>query len=272
MLGALGVAAVAARSYRPFADSEAGATGRAPSSAFIDTTFTLALCLIVGLTLVALVVIPSLRGTKKRQGHASMQGLVAYLAFIVIAVAIGQHVVRRPFQIGQKQQNGEAAFPGQPRQPVTPTAGHTRSPEIVWPLAIGVVLLVAGALVVLFVLSRRRAHAMRSETGPAEQLAASLDHAIDDLRGEPDPRKAVVAAYARMETALAVFGLPRRAAEAPYEYLGRAGRELRAETSMASLTELFEEAKFSEHAIREDMRERAIDALTAVRDEVRSVA
>ena len=33
--------------------------------------------------------------------------------------------------------------------------------------------------------------------------------------------------------------------------------------------ELFEEAKFSEHAIGEEMRERAVDALGAVRDEVR---
>lgn len=272
VLAALGVAAIAARSYRPFASSEASTTGRAPSSTFVDTSFTLALCLIVGLALIALYVLPSLRGTRKRKGNASMHGLIAYLTFIVVAVAIGQHVVRRPFQIGKKQDSGEATFPGQPQHHATPAAGHTRSPEIVWPVAIVAALLAAGLVVALIVSSRRRTRVVRDDTGSPDQLAAALDDAIDDLRHEPDPRKAVVAAYARMESALALFGLPRRSAEAPYEYLGRTGRELRAETSMASLTESFEEAKFSEHPIGEDMREQAIAALTAIRNDVRLAA
>ena len=73
-----------------------------------------------------------------------------------------------------------------------------------------------------------------------------------------------------MEQALTVYGLPRRPAEAPYEYLRRVARELEAEQPVAALTELFEVAKFSEHAVDEAMRGRAIEALTAVRQEVQA--
>ena len=56
---------------------------------------------------------------------------------------------------------------------------------------------------------------------------------------------------ARMEQALTVYGLPRKPAEAPYEYLHRVARELEAEGPVEALTELFEEAKFSEHSVDE---------------------
>ena len=62
--------------------------------------------------------------------------------------------------------------------------------------------------------------------GPLEEsllpaLADVLDETLDDLRAERDPRRAVIAAYARMERALAAYGFPRDAAEAPDEYLER---------------------------------------------------
>lgn len=272
VLAALAVAAVAARSYRPFVGDEASATGRAPSNAFVDSSFTIVLCLIAALAIVALVSLPFLRGSKKRRGRASLQGLITYLVFMVVAVAIGQHVARRPFQIGQKQDTSDTVFP--PTQPGVHQprpVGHARTPEIVWPIVIGAGVLAAAVVVALYVVSRRRKPENTSAEA-SEAAAAELDDAIDDLRREPDPRKAVVAAYARMESALTLVGLPRRAAEAPFEYLGRAGRELQTESSMASLTASFEEAKFSVHTIGESMRDRAIAALTAVRDEVRSGA
>ena len=53
----------------------------------------------------------------------------------------------------------------------------------------------------------------------AEDLAASISVAIDDLEAEPDARRAVIAAYARMEGALARHGLQRRPSQTPLEYL-----------------------------------------------------
>jgi Domain of unknown function (DUF4129) len=94
---------------------------------------------------------------------------------------------------------------------------------------------------------------------------------LDDLRAEQDPRKAVIAAYSRMERSLASFGLPRRPFEAPVEYLGRVLEELRSGSQAARrLTHLFERAKFSQHTIDQGMKDEAIDAVIALRDELRA--
>ena len=74
-----------------------------------------------------------------------------------------------------------------------------------------------------------------------------------------------------MERALASAGLARRPAEAPVEYLERALLELDASTdAVRRLTELFEWAKFSHHEPEPSMRDDAVEALVAVRDELRA--
>jgi hypothetical protein len=107
--------------------------------------------------------------------------------------------------------------------------------------------------------------------GVAEELVLALGRTIADLRAEPDPRTAVIAAYAQMERALADVGLQRRPEEAPREYLGRVLPDVGAQTaSVERLTELFERAKFSPHTIDAGMKDEAIDALEALRDDLRS--
>ena len=103
-------------------------------------------------------------------------------------------------------------------------------------------------------------------------LAMALDRSIDDLRAEPDPRRAVIAAYRRMESTLAAAGLPRRASEAPREYLERvlAAAELPA-TPPATLTRLFEHAKFGTGGIEPPAREQAFAALVALRAQLRGM-
>jgi len=274
MLAALAVAALAARSYRPFGSDGGGGEGRAASTTFVDSMFTLALILLVALALVSVFVrIGVLRAKAKRHQRASLLGFIAYLAAIVFAVGVGRYVLAHEQRLQAPDQAGEAAFPNRPGKEPVPVSKPTRSPEVVWPLVIAVAVLVGGSVIVLVVVSRRRRSRAASVTPESlDELADALDEAIDDLRREPDPRRAVVAAYARMEHALSVFGVPRRPAEAPYEFLARAGRAIDAKESVANLTDLFEVAKFSEHAIDEDMRGRAIDALSAVRDEVRAAA
>jgi hypothetical protein len=104
---------------------------------------------------------------------------------------------------------------------------------------------------------------------PAQAVAAILDDTLEDLYDERDPRRAVVAAYARMERALAAHGVPRQESEAPAEYLERTLEELSASASSASrLTRLFEWARFSDHPVEPGMKTEAIQALEAVRDEL----
>jgi hypothetical protein len=127
------------------------------------------------------------------------------------------------------------------------------------------------ALVALVWLLREQRRTEPSRTQAAAELAALLERTIADLRAEPDPRKAVIAAYAQMEHALAGVGLARRAEEAPREYLGRVLPDVGAQTeSVERLTRLFERAKFSPHTIDAAMKDEAIDALESLRDDLRS--
>ena len=135
-----------------------------------------------------------------------------------------------------------------------------------------VLALVATALVAWYLsyrARRRRLAAFAEPLGPA--LADVLDDTLDDLRAESDPRKAVIAAYARMERALGAFGLPRHPSEAPDEYLARILADLDvSRRSTSRLTALFSWAKFSGHDVAPEMKDEAIAALEAVRAELRA--
>ena len=58
----------------------------------------------------------------------------------------------------------------------------------------------------------------------ARNLADALDDALDDLRAEADPRRAVIAAYARLERILAANGVARDPSETPESISARARR------------------------------------------------
>ena len=152
----------------------------------------------------------------------------------------------------------------------TPT-GRPEEYEFAWiPVSITLALLaVAVAGVWWSGRSRRRARGELNRNPLANALTDALNESLDDLRAEPDPRRAVIAAYARLERVLALHGLPRKASEAPLEYLGRMLGELSVSPPAAlRLTDLFERAKFSQHAVGPEMKEQAISALETVRDDL----
>jgi len=138
-------------------------------------------------------------------------------------------------------------------------------------LVVVILLAVASAAWYLSYRARRR----RLEPLPEALLPALtdvLEETLDDLRAETDPRRAVIAAYARMERALAAYGLPRRPSEAPDEYLQRIFSDLEVSRRATSrLTALFAWAKFSSHDVVPAMKQEAIEALEAVRGELRAV-
>jgi hypothetical protein len=116
---------------------------------------------------------------------------------------------------------------------------------------------------------KRTAMPLDREQTVVEDFAASIGDAIGDLENEPDARRAVIAAYARMETVLARNGLKRRPSETPVEYLRRIllGLTSRGD-SVSRLTSLFEQAKFSRHTIDDAMKQDAIGALREIRDDL----
>jgi hypothetical protein len=150
------------------------------------------------------------------------------------------------------------------------TSGSSLSSVVVWGL-LGLTLFVLVAALVVVVLRRRRAGAWQGaeEAALAAAVAEAVTRSLDDLRATSDLRRAVIACYARMERALAVAGVRREPFEAPFEYLERVLRHVRASADAArQLTRLFEEAKFSVHPVGEPMRERAVAALVRLREEV----
>jgi hypothetical protein len=190
------------------------------------------------------------------------------LVFMALFTGIGYFVIthghfRERLQ-NQQAQQGQART----RRPVPLKALPARHAHFQWPLALGL-----GALVLLggvWVVRRERGREPAApEASVEEELARAIGSTIDDLRREPDARRAVIAAYANMERILASHGLSRGRAEVPFEYLARVLRVLQVnESSIRSLTELFEYAKFSPHEIDETMKEQAIESLVAVKEDL----
>jgi Domain of unknown function (DUF4129) len=214
-----------------------------------------------------LVASPLATGLTARSEVAEPRRWSHTIAVILIVVAIlfmlsgaGRLGDRGPNRVNPASPTGEQVPQGRGPGRYLPT------PPIDWV----VVLAVFGVAFVGFAAAARMLvhsnKAVRREVEAREALAAILDDTLDDLRAEPDPRKAVIACYSRMERSLASYGLPRRPFEAPEEYLVRVLEELQSGSPAARrLTRLFERAKFSEHSIDDSMKEEAIDAVSELR-------
>lgn len=114
-----------------------------------------------------------------------------------------------------------------------------------------------------------------------------LDRLRQELEGEPHPRQAVRRAYAAAESGFGNPDLARRSTETPGRYLVRtlgsigetpAGGQRRrggeptaggSHAALSGLTELFLLARYSDHAVTEDMRHEAIEAVLELRSHYR---
>jgi hypothetical protein len=102
--------------------------------------------------------------------------------------------------------------------------------------------------------------------GRRAALSEAVDVSLEAIRGEPDPRRAVIAAYVAMERSLSRAGMGRHRSEAPLEYLRRViAAPTGAGDDVRTVTLLFQHARFSQHAVEESMRSRAIDSLGRIR-------
>lgn len=197
--------------------------------------------------------------------------VIRNLVFVLLILGLG---LARLFWHGKIHLSFHAPALTPPPHAGKVAGGHRATtayqPTFQWPVLYGTILL-AVLVAAWFWWLRRNAPpaAELREPTVAEDVAASIADAIDDLEAEPDARLAVIAAYARMERAFDRHGLERRPSETPAEYLRRilTGLGSRAEP-VARLTELFEQAKFSAHPIDGSMKRDAIDALRAIRSDL----
>jgi hypothetical protein len=270
LLGLLALVAVAATGAAP----DAGGAQR-PSQWALDVVASLVLVTLVpGSLLLVLVIllrpqamleVTAARRERKRGLGASLTGVGLGVVLIVLAV---------------RRLSGEDAGSNAPLVPAGGLGGGVPARPAAYepsfalvPVIVTLAVLGIGALAAVAYLRARRSDGEPGSEGVAVAIGEVLDEAVDDLRAERDARRAVIAAYARLERVLAAYGLPRRPSEAPEEYLERVLPALEVSgTAVARLTTLFGAAKFSQHDVGAAMKEEALDALETARDELRLAA
>ena len=176
----------------------------------------------------------------------------------------------------------QAPPPPRPRQipfdneSSTPSGPDARTS---WTVLLLVALLLAGsALATRWAARRGQDPAGDEDLDEAQQdevdlLVAAVDAADEGLHRHADPRAAVLAAYAAMagqlSGGLARRGRAARRSDTATELLDRAVAAGLVDGAPArTLTELFREARFSEHPMGEDARRSALDCLARVRGEL----
>jgi hypothetical protein len=144
-------------------------------------------------------------------------------------------------------------------------------PVVTW--TFGILALAAGvgalALALWVALSDRLTEwwTATSRAAPRPPLAEAVAESLEDLRSEPDPRRAIIRCYARFERVAADSGLARKPWLTPMEFLRETLERLPLpRAAVQTLTGLFELARFSNRTLGEGERGRALRAL----DEIRS--
>jgi hypothetical protein len=270
VLGAVVLVAIAARGSTSTGDS----SSRKPSDALLDVFFGLYVVAMIAGAVMFVYLLVLRRHLKAQTGQAPRKSLLQMLTSMVILLAVSALLARRlmnwerPPPVEAEEAVGQAQTI--PVDATTTPPPTTYEPGVSW-----IAVTITVALIVLAVaawwLSGRARRRARGEVEPtlAAAVAQAVDESLDDLRAEPDPRRAVIAAYARLERVLAAHGLPRKPSEAPLEYLARMLNELSVSDHAArTLTQLFERAKFSQHAVASEMKEQAIEALETVRNDL----
>jgi hypothetical protein len=250
-------------------------SGASPTPAYVDWGMSVFLVLFVLMIPVALYAYSVQMREWRAQSskRASMQSRIirslAIVAFIVVLLAFREFLRRR------HELPAVHAFwlhSGTGRS-AAPTAGNHYQPTFQWPVVwVTVALFVLAAAAAVWRYSRVVPEAEAIEQSSiADDVAASIDIAIDDLEAEPDARRAVIAAYARMERELGRHGFERRSSDTPIEYLRKVLLGMTARTdAVLCLTTLFERAKFSRHEIDGAMKTEAIGALRSIRDDLQA--
>ncbi|MGN6429829.1 MAG: DUF4129 domain-containing protein [Gaiellaceae bacterium] len=258
--------AVAAGGYRLGGSSS---THASPYAVDVILTVVIALYLIAAVGVVVVMFWSGLELRRIPRQQTKRQRTVRSVAFLITTIIIVAIIVNRYHFFAhahpptQQAQTGSGKGAGKHAKGSHAKQPHKAQLRLV-PFV--VVLGAGGAAFAAFVVAeQRRRRRLPKDWGVAEVLSDVLDETLDDLRAERDPRRAVIAAYARMERSLAAHGIPRRRFEAPHEYLTRVLSEVSGGRLAATrLTALFERARFSPHEVDENMKASAIEAIESL--------
>jgi hypothetical protein len=272
MLVFLGLVAAVSRSH----DTPGGRAGvHSPPSGVGDYLFSIFLLVVVAMFLFMLWLWLANRDLLAQQRQRQQRGGMSRLLIFLMALALFAAVLSRvhKFDSNGNKVNPANFPPGQTLKDAQKKKKvASNGPEFKW---LPVFIATAAGLVVLGVIGVRSVRRERRGLAEAHALQLEFEELVEetlaDLYAEQDARKAIIAAYARVERIFASYGLGRDPSEAPVEYLRRVLPELRASgAALGRLTNLFEWAKFSAHDVDHSMRDQAIGALVEVRDELRA--
>jgi hypothetical protein len=210
---------------------------------------------VIGFVAVMMLASPGGRMERAGGGRRRSRPVAPFLVLAILTAAI---LLVGPGS-GDGREGREVGLPGEGSLAEAP-------PQQVAGSAWGLILFAGVVLLTIAILARVRGRGP-ADIGPeVTGIIASVDTAISDLELGGDPRTVVIAAYTKMEMALAGAGVPRRRHEAPLEYVARSLRRLEVDGgAIVALTGLFEEARFSTHVIGEQMAEEANAALREIR-------
>jgi Domain of unknown function (DUF4129) len=255
-----------------FPPSEPDPTSPSAPRSLIGYAILLAAPVVVaGILALVIVLFPQGRSsTKQAQKRANLFARLPWWLRI-IAVTGAMALVAIPIGLAFQATRGSPSRPevqGPISIPSVP--GESAPPESVtaparpdW--AIAIVAIVSASGLTAFLVARRR-RTTTTDAPATTQRAAHVHRAIvdsiSDLRGERDARRAVIAAYARMEHDLSGVGIPRRTSETPFEYLDRVLTHSGViSDAVTELTGLFQRAKFGGGSVDEQMKLDAIASL-----------
>jgi hypothetical protein len=245
--------------------------GRRPSEWVLDVAVSLLLVQLAAgaVLLVVLLVLRPQELLDPKGGPPGRRGRAAVVVGGLLLLLLAFLFVRRLATDGEGLVPG--IFGGGTASAPPADASERYEPEFAPVPVVVVCTLLAVAAGAWLLAARRRRGAPEPDGALQAAMLDALEEGIDDLEAEPDPRRAVIAAYARLERVLAAHGAPRRPAEAPEEYLHRVLASLDLGRPAATrLTALFQAAKFSDHTVDETMKAGALEALRTARDELRA--
>jgi hypothetical protein len=267
----LAVVAVASRAHRPVGGS-AATTPHAPTLLFDYVASGMLVLFPIGVMIVIWAMAQG-RHQKLLAGETNWLRTLTSLAIMCGLLAVAVYLSKERIGHGHGRPThsqssvGHAAKTGTSKQP--PAAYHSQFRWVPAVVVAGIILGLAGAAATVYIRKRRGGDEWEREAALAVALDEVLADSLDDLRADPDPRRAVIRAYARMEKTFAAYGVPRDDSEAPLEFMARALASLSvSQHSVRRLTQLFSRAKFSPHDVDAAMKDQAIEALVGLRAEL----
>lgn len=226
-------------------------------------------------------------GRRRPSWRVVVIGLVVMVGWLLIVLLLSRLSLPHGEVPVQQAPEAAAAPHGAPPSQAPRTAPSKDTGTMLGMLLAATVLMLLVLVTGTILMSRRKARAVAphpslddgSDDLPSPQRSECLVRAAELGLAEMadltrDPREAIIACYAAMERELANFpGAAPQEFDTPTEVLARAV-ELRAlhRDNAAELVNLFEEARFSPHVMRETHRDAATHVLRLVLGELRSPA